>query len=178
MTIDSPHSLSEDELEIGIEDKTEPADFEHEESSDDGTSTQTQVHIQVSASDQHSYLDSGSLLNSSPFREVEEHLNARKHKKYNYDKKLPCDKCDKKYSSKSSLSFHKSSEHAQQTPPVNLRRQPKSALEKCKFCDKSVLHMGVHLATFHSNILRYKCNKCSFATKYSGNLRSHENSVS
>ena len=76
-----------------------------------------------------------------------------------------CDKCDLKYSSKSSLNRHKGDFH-----------EGKGTIYECKLCDKSyaaIQKLKEHISNIHHGIKRFKCDKCDKAYTDQRNLSIH-----
>ena len=78
-----------------------------------------------------------------------------------------CDKCDLKYSSKSSLNRHKGDFH-----------EGKEIIYDCKLCDKSYAakqKLNEHISNIHHGIRRFQCDKCDKAYTDQRNLSIHIN---
>lgn len=94
-------------------------------------------------------------------------------RKYNFNKKLACNLCQRKYSTKSSLNAHvkthgQCSSNKESTDPSGEINN-----SYCQICYKNVRGLSYHLSTFHSDVW-YPCKLCSFKTKYTANLVSHQ----
>lgn len=167
---DSP-SEGDDEPDSVSSSETKPAFNQQEDNLDESK------YIPQSS---HNFKIDSNSSSSSSSPERKKSMTSGQYKKYKFDKKLQCNQCEKKYSTKLSLSFHKKLKHEieeSQDQKSSSSVSRSKLLTSCKLCGKKVLNIDAHLSSFHTQI-RYDCDKCSFSTKYLNNLRTHQISVS
>ena len=93
-------------------------------------------------------LDNAGNLNKPGIANEEMVMDVEEPESYNFK----CDRCNHEVNSWNGLKFHYQKKHSSEPPET---------YKVCKFCNKSVKYLDVHLRVVHPNLVKTYCKICS-----------------